>query len=89
MRCASEMAVAVERLNDELESRWGVRLRIRTGVNTGELVINAAGILVGDTMNTAARLEQSAAAGELLIGAATRRLVRDQRSSWSRSSRRR
>ena len=63
-------------LNDELERGWGVRLQMRTGVNTGELVVNDEGILVGDTMNTAARLEQSAGAGQVLIGEATWRLVR-------------
>jgi class 3 adenylate cyclase len=57
---------------------------MRTGVNTGELVVGppaGAGsdggeIVVSDVMNTAARLEQAAGAGEILIGAQTRRLVR-------------
>ncbi len=78
VRCAAAMVAALERLNDELERHWGVRLALRTGVNTGELVISGEGILVGDTMNTAARLEQSAPAGEVLIGEATWRLVRNQ-----------
>jgi len=76
VRCGAAMIEDLEGLNDELEDRWGVRLRMRVGVNTGELVISAEGLLVGDTVNTAARLEQAAAAGELLIGEATQRLVR-------------
>ena len=34
-RCSASL----ELLNDELERRWGVRLRVRTGVNTGEVVV--------------------------------------------------
>jgi class 3 adenylate cyclase/tetratricopeptide (TPR) repeat protein len=48
----------------------------RIGVNTGEVVAGTAERLVtGDAVNVAARLEQAAQAGEVLIGAATRRLV--------------
>ncbi len=81
VRCAAEMTVALEALNDELERSRGVRLAMRTGVNTGELVISNEGIIVGDTMNTAARLEQAAPAGHVLIGEATWRLVRHRVSS--------
>ena len=73
------MVAELESLNDELERSWGVRLRMRTGVNTGELVVSDEGHLVGDTMNTAARLEQAAPEGEVLIGEATWRLVRHAR----------
>jgi class 3 adenylate cyclase/tetratricopeptide (TPR) repeat protein len=76
VRCAAEMVSELGRLNDELERAWGVRLQMRTGVNTGELVISREGIMVGDTMNTAARLEQAAPPGEVLIGESTWRLVR-------------
>ena len=55
VRCAMAMTQELHSLNDELERAWGVRLQMRTGVNTGELVVNDEGILVGDTMNTAAR----------------------------------
>ncbi len=78
VRCALAMVAELEVLNDELEQAWGVRLKMRTGVNTGELVVSSDGILVGDTMNTAARLEQAAPAGEVLIGEATWRLVRQE-----------
>jgi class 3 adenylate cyclase/pSer/pThr/pTyr-binding forkhead associated (FHA) protein len=85
VRTAAEMSPALDRLNRELEDRWGVRLDIRTGVNTGEVVVCEAdpaesaviGEVVGDAVNVAARLEQAATAGEVLIGADTYRLVRD------------
>src|SRR4029450_7944156 len=68
-------------LNDELERDWGVRLEVRTGVNTGEVVTGDPGIgdalVLRDAVNVAARLEQVAAPGEVLLGQSTYRLVRD------------
>jgi class 3 adenylate cyclase/tetratricopeptide (TPR) repeat protein len=81
VRSAIEMREALVDLNEKLEARWGVRLQIRTGINTGEVVAGdpAAGesMVVGDAVNVAARLEQAAALGEILIGASTHRLARD------------
>jgi class 3 adenylate cyclase/tetratricopeptide (TPR) repeat protein len=81
VRAAAEMRDRLAALNDELEQEWGVRLEMRIGVNTGEVVAGdaAAGPLlaVGDTVNVAARLEQAAEPGEILVGQATYRLVRD------------
>ncbi|TMM11168.1 MAG: hypothetical protein E6F98_11540 [Actinobacteria bacterium] len=52
-------------------------LEIRIGVNTGEVVTGdgTTTLVTGDAVNTAKRLEEAAASGEILIGAATRRLV--------------
>ena len=48
----------------------------RIGVNTGEVVTGTAERLVtGDAVNVAARFEQAAAPGEVLIGASTHELV--------------
>src|SRR5260221_4088311 len=56
-------------------SAIGIELRI--GVNTGEVVAEEGETLVtGDAVNVAARLEQNASPGEILIGEATYRLVR-------------
>ncbi len=78
---ALEMQDALAALNEELERGWGVRLANRTGVNTGEVVAGdvTAGqrLVTGDTVNVAARLEQAATAGEVLLGDLTYRLVRD------------
>ena len=53
-------------------------LSFRTGVNTGEVVAGEGETLVtGDAVNVAARLEQAAPTGEILIGASTLSLVRD------------
>jgi class 3 adenylate cyclase len=51
---------------------------LRIGVNTGTVVAGEGETLVtGDAVNVAARIEQAARPGEVLLGAETRRLVRD------------
>jgi class 3 adenylate cyclase/tetratricopeptide (TPR) repeat protein len=81
VRAAAEMRERLAALNGDLEQEWGVRLEMRIGVNTGEVVAGdpAAGqsFATGDAVNLAARLEQAAEPGEILIGEATYRLVRD------------
>jgi class 3 adenylate cyclase/tetratricopeptide (TPR) repeat protein len=53
-------------------------LVLRIGINTGEVVAEAGETLVtGDAVNVAARLEQAAEPGEILIGDATYRVARN------------
>jgi class 3 adenylate cyclase/tetratricopeptide (TPR) repeat protein len=60
------------------ELRDAVDIDVRIGVNTGEVVTGSGDSLVtGDAVNVAARLEQAASPGEVLIGAETYTLVRD------------
>jgi class 3 adenylate cyclase/tetratricopeptide (TPR) repeat protein len=74
VRAADEIRATLERLNES----GGSRLETRTGVNTGEVVTGGGETLVtGDAVNVAARLEQAAAPGEILIGSSTHELVRD------------
>ena len=81
VRAASEMKAALVEVNEKLQAGWGVRLENRTGVNTGEVVAGdvTAGqrLVTGDTVNTAARLEQAAPSCEVLVGEPTFRLVKD------------
>jgi class 3 adenylate cyclase/tetratricopeptide (TPR) repeat protein len=79
VRAAADMRVALELLNKELEREHGVTLAARIGVNTGEVVAGASEqtLVTGDTVNIAARLEQAAAPGDVLIGEPTHWLVRD------------
>ena len=68
VRAAVEMRGALPQI--------GVEARI--GVNTGEVVVGTAERLAtGDPVNVAARLEQAAAPGEILLGPETAQLVRD------------
>jgi class 3 adenylate cyclase len=49
---------------------------LRVGINTGEVVVSANNTdVVGDPANVAARLQQEAGDGEVVIGESTRRLV--------------
>jgi class 3 adenylate cyclase/tetratricopeptide (TPR) repeat protein len=77
VRAADDLRRALVPLNDELEQRFQTRLQLRTGVNTGEVVTGTEERLAtGDAVNVAARLEQAAQPGEILIGEETLRLVR-------------
>ncbi len=80
VRAADEMRHALEGINEQLELRWGVQLQARTGVNTGEVIAGDSsrgeGFVSGDAVNVAARLEQAALPGEILIGEQTVELVR-------------
>ena len=50
----------------------GVALRFRTGVNTGAvLMAEGENIAIGDAVNVAARLEQAAAPGDIVLGEET------------------
>jgi class 3 adenylate cyclase/tetratricopeptide (TPR) repeat protein len=81
VRSAVQMRESLAVLNGELEAQQGVTIQTRTGITTGEVVAGdpATGqtLVTGDTVNTAARLEQAANPGEILIGEPTWRLVRD------------
>jgi class 3 adenylate cyclase/tetratricopeptide (TPR) repeat protein len=78
LRAAAEMGQAVTGLNEELERDYGTTLELRIGVNTGEVVTGTSERLAtGDAVNVAARLEQAASPGEVLLGEETFRLARD------------
>ncbi|HEX2272868.1 MAG TPA: adenylate/guanylate cyclase domain-containing protein [Acidimicrobiales bacterium] len=81
VRAALEMRQALEDLNEELTGTWGLTIAARTGVNTGEVIasprLGEESLVVGDAVNIAARLQQAADPGEILIGEPTYRLVRD------------
>ncbi|HEU4865331.1 MAG TPA: adenylate/guanylate cyclase domain-containing protein [Actinomycetota bacterium] len=81
LRAALRMRHRLTDLNRTLDRHHGVRLAVRTGVNTGEVLAvtrqRLEGRLVtGDSVNVAARLEQSAAPGQIL---ASERTIRGAR----------
>ena len=71
-------ALRASRAAVELREAVGaLGLEARIGVNTGEVVAGSGDALVtGDAVNVAARLEQAASPGEILIGEHTLRLTR-------------
>ena len=81
VRTAAGMHATLAELNERLDREAGVRLELHTGVNTGEVIAGnpdlSTSLIVGDAVNLAARLEQAAGPGEILLGRASWRLVRD------------
>ena len=73
VRAAAEIRERLPAIADEV----GVALRFRTGVNTGPVSRPRRDIAIGDAVNVAARLEQAAGPGEIVLGEQTLRLVRD------------
>ena len=62
---------------DRVTQRHGVEVGLRVGINTGELVVaDHDDDIVGDAVNTAARLEAECVPGRVLVGEDTWRLTR-------------
>ncbi len=76
VRAALELADGIEELGSEL----GIpELAVRVGVLTGETSVgsggNEKGLVVGDVVNTASRLQSAAEPGTVLVGETTMRLT--------------
>src|SRR5438309_1665684 len=80
-RAALAILGALDRENARIAERTGRYLALRVGVNTGLAMAGAIGDkesefgVLGDAVNVAARLEQAAEPGEILVGDATYRLT--------------
>ncbi|MGH2785635.1 MAG: adenylate/guanylate cyclase domain-containing protein [Actinomycetota bacterium] len=79
VRAAVDMQSALAEANVAFERDLGVRMQARIGVHTGEVIAGdpstGESFVSGDAVNVAARLEQAAEPGEILIGETTHRLV--------------
>jgi DNA-binding SARP family transcriptional activator len=74
LRAALDLRDVLAALNDQLQRDWGVRIAVRTGVNTGEVVTGdpvSGRLVTGDSVVVATRLVQSAKAGDVLVGERT------------------
>jgi class 3 adenylate cyclase/tetratricopeptide (TPR) repeat protein len=84
VRAALSMQRAVRRVLDD-ERGGGAPLGLRVGLNTGEVIAGVqAGLeytVIGDTVNTAARLADAAAIGAIYAGGRTAATTRYQ-ASW-------
>jgi class 3 adenylate cyclase/tetratricopeptide (TPR) repeat protein len=79
---ALRMQAAVKRYAEEARRAYGVNVQIRIGLNSGEVVVRAIGsdlhmdyTAVGQTTHLAARMEQFASPGSILLAPATLELV--------------
>jgi class 3 adenylate cyclase len=81
VRAAADMQAALATANDDIAASWAVRISARIGVNSGQVVVGASraggSFATGDAVNVAARLEQAAEPGQVLLGDSTFRLVED------------
>ena len=81
LRAALRMRSRLADLNQDLGARHGVELELRTGINTGEVMAvtdpkPGEALATGDTVNAAARLEQSAVPGQVLVAERTAQAAR-------------
>jgi len=79
---ALRMRETIAQLSSELRRTQGISIQIRIGLNSGEVVVRSIGndlrmdySAVGQTTHLAARLEQLAAPGSILITASSLRLA--------------
>jgi class 3 adenylate cyclase len=76
------LVAALETLNHQLQTKYGVQLAVRIGIHTGAVVVGQMGgsgrhehLALGETPNIAARLEGLAPPNTVVISPVTARLV--------------
>ncbi|MBI3647653.1 MAG: AAA family ATPase [Actinobacteria bacterium] len=79
---AIRAGLAIVDLSEKLGAELGLPMpmRVRVGVNTGPVAVSAddePGLVSGAEVNMAARLQQGAGTGEVLVGATTRQLAHE------------
>ena len=82
VQSALDIIVRMDELNREIEAEHNIRLQVRLGIHSGEVVIGDIGgearketLALGEVPNVAARLQSLANEDEIVISEATRRLV--------------
>lgn len=85
VQAALEMRAGADALAEKLQEQFGKKVSFGIGVNCGEAVVGNIGCefrmdytAIGDTVNTAARLESRAGAGEILISEAVYDKLKDR-----------
>lgn len=80
-----DIVAGIGPFREQTRARWGVEFDVRVGINTGTVVVGAVGsdlrmeyTALGDAVNLAARMEQTAQPGSVQIAHDTYKLVRRQ-----------
>jgi class 3 adenylate cyclase/tetratricopeptide (TPR) repeat protein len=83
VRAALAMQTSLAEINRDIAGPLGITLRMRVGIDTGEVVTSTLGdrpgqdfVVVGDIVNRTARIQSAAPPGGILISADTRRHVK-------------
>jgi class 3 adenylate cyclase/tetratricopeptide (TPR) repeat protein len=78
VRAALAMRDTLDALADEIVAEHGIAIEMRVGIDTGEVVVSTLGdrgvddfVVVGETVNRAARIQAAAPPGGILISADT------------------
>lgn len=84
VQTAWKMKGGAKELSDRIQRKYGKQVAFGIGVNSGYATVGNIGAsfrldytAIGDTVNTAARLESNAAPGQILISESTYELVKD------------
>ncbi|MCL1878433.1 MAG: adenylate/guanylate cyclase domain-containing protein [Defluviitaleaceae bacterium] len=84
VKAAWDMKKGATALRDMMLENFGVDLQFGVGINTGKAVVGNMGsefrmdyTAIGDTVNTAARLESNSVKGQIIISDATYQQVKD------------
>ena len=85
VKTALDMRSGADELSEKLLKQFGKKVSFGIGVHCGEAVVGNIGCefrmdytAIGDTVNTAARLESRAGAGEILISQAVYEILKDR-----------
>jgi class 3 adenylate cyclase len=83
LEAADAILDSIDRLNRRLAPSLGAELGVRIGVNTGDVLVDYAGDtgvggMASDVFNVAARLEQAAGVGEVVVSERTLAAVHDR-----------
>ena len=81
---AIEIIKKFERLTPTFMKKYGIPLRVKAGIATGEVIVGNIGspnrmdyTAIGHTVNLASRLESIATSGEIIVDESTKRAIED------------
>jgi predicted ATPase/class 3 adenylate cyclase len=79
---ALEIIEVIRPYGEKVKDQWGIDFNVRIGINTGLVVVGTVGsdlrleyTAMGDAINMAARMEQNAAPGRVLVAEPTYKLI--------------